>query len=273
LIEGDDGLSAEKVGEWAKDKHDLLCSYIDITRAARAKYLPPQPGGAAYIDLFCGPGRCFIEDTGEWIDGGAVAAWKASVRGGSPFTRVLIGDADPVRCDAATARLKALGAPVISMLGEAKDTALRVLQEAPPYGLNFAFLDPYSLGVLDFQIISTIARMRRIDMLIHVSTMDLQRNLDVYAQADPSPFDAFAPGWRGRVRTDQSKERLRADMFEYWRTLVAATGVAPSDKVRLITGSKKQRLYWLLLAAKHPLAHKFWQTVVKSEEQGQGNLF
>lgn len=273
LIEGDDGLPAEKVGEWVKDKHDLLCGYIEITHPVRAMYLPPKTGGAAYIDLFCGPGRCFIEDTGEWIDGGAVAAWKASVRSGSPFTRVIIGDADPFRCDAATTRLKALGAPVIPIPGEAKDTAPRVLLAAPPYGLNFAFLDPYKLEALDFQIIRTLAAIKRIDMLIHVSTMDLQRNLDAYAQADPSPFDALAPGWKEVVPVDQSMERVRKDIVEYWRSLVAGAGVATSDDVKLVTGSKNQRLYWLLLAASHKLAHKFWRITVKRLEQGQGSLF
>ena len=39
---------------------------------------------------------------------------------------------------------------------------------------------------------------------------------------------------------------------------------------QLITGSKNQPLYWLLLAAKHDLAHKFWATA--SNVEGQGKL-
>jgi hypothetical protein len=39
--------------------------------------------------------------------------------------------------------------------------------------------------------------------------------------------------------------------------------------MKLITGSKGQPLYWLLLAAKHALAHKFWATASKS---AQGSL-
>jgi len=33
LIDGDDGLPAEEVGIWAKEKHDYLCRYIDISRS------------------------------------------------------------------------------------------------------------------------------------------------------------------------------------------------------------------------------------------------
>lgn len=45
LVEGDDGLPVEDVGVWAKDKHNYLCRYIDISRAARAICLGMSLGG------------------------------------------------------------------------------------------------------------------------------------------------------------------------------------------------------------------------------------
>jgi three-Cys-motif partner protein len=269
LIDGDDGLPAEDVGVWVKDKHDLLCRYVDITKSARAKYLPPNKGGATYIELFCGPGRCLVRETGEWIDGSVVAAWKKSVEGRRPFTRVIIGDADPIRLGACERRLGALNAPVLALSGEAKDTAFRARQGAPTYGLNLAFLDPFNLETLDFSIIETLAKLKRIDIMVHVSTMDLQRNLDVHLTANDSAFDAFAPGWRDALEI-RSKARTREDLLSYWRDLVARTGIWTSDDVRLIRGTRNQRLYWLLLAAKHDLAHKFWKIVSKD---AQGELF
>jgi three-Cys-motif partner protein len=272
LIDGDDGLIAEEVGVWAKDKHDLLCRYIDITKSARSKYLPPDnKGGAAYIDLFCGPGRCLMEDTGEWIDGSPVAAWRQSLVSKSPFTRVIVGDADSKRVDACVTRLKALGAPVLGIHGTAKDTAFRARQGAPVYGLNLAFLDPYNLESLHFEIIETLAKIPRIDILEHFSAMDLQRNLDLHLRAEDSAFDAFAPGWRDVVHR-RSIARTREDFFEYWRNLVGTTGAYTSKDVRLITGSKNQRLYWLLPAAKHELAHKFWSAISRSTVQGSLDL-
>lgn len=80
LTDGDDGLPAEEVGVWAKEKHNYLCRYIDISRSTRAKYLGPGKAGATYVDLFCGPGRCKVRDSNEWIDGGVVAAWKIEPR-------------------------------------------------------------------------------------------------------------------------------------------------------------------------------------------------
>lgn len=271
LIDGDDGLPAESVGRWAKEKHDLLCRYVDICRSARKRYLPPQIGGATYIDLFCGTGRAKIRETGEWIDGGALAAWKSSVEGGAPFTKIIIADADGARLEAARVRLERAGAPVTTILGPAKETAFKARQKSATYGLNFAFLDPYNLETMDFEAFRHLSKITRIDILIHVSTMDLQRNTARYTSEDATAFDAFAPGWREVVDVNQSLQSVREGVVSHWRELAQATGVWLSDDVRLVTGSRQQRLYWLMLAARHPLAHKFWTEVVR-DRQGQLDL-
>jgi three-Cys-motif partner protein len=272
LTDGDDGLPVEEVGIWSLEKTDLLCSYIKITSATRKKYLPPNgKGGACYIDLFCGPGRALIKQTNQFVTAGCVAAWQASVDSGSPFSKMLIGDMDEERLSAATERLKRLGAPVIPLLGEAKNTTFPAIQKAGGAGLHFAFLDPYNLGSLDFHVIETLARLNRIDILVHVSQMDLQRNFDRHSVAEGSPLDTFCPGWRSSVDTVSSQRTARQAYFEHWRTRVAETGVLTNAEMRLITGPGNQPLYLLLLAAKHELAHKFWQTVAMKDD-GQGRL-
>ena len=269
LIDGDDGPPVEEVGAWAKEKHNYLCRYIDISRSARAKYIGPGKAGATYLDLFCGPGRCRVRETGEWIDGGVVAAWKKSREGGAPFTRVYIGDLDPLRRQAAAGRLRRLDAPVIEMEGAAVETARKVVGELNPYGLHFAFLDPFDLAALDFKIIACLSKLTRIDMLVHISQMDLQRNAVSYATAAESPFDSFTPGWRQRVPVGLPQQTLRRRILQDWRDQVAGLGVWPSTEMRLLTGGKNQALYWLLMAAKHPLPHKFWTTASNVEGQGR----
>lgn len=271
LIDGDDGLPAEEVGVWAKEKHDYLCRYIDISRGARVKYLGSGPGkaGATFIDLFCGPGRCKVRDTGEWIDGGVVAAWKKSQEGGAPFTQIFIGDLDTQRLEAAATRLRQLGAPVVEIDGAAVSAVQQVIARLNAHGLHFAFLDPFNLEALDFSIINALSKLKRIDMLVHVNQMDLQRNLVSNATAEESAFDTFAPGWRNKVNIVRGQQEIRQSVFQYWRDQVASLGVWPSADMKLITGSKNQPLYWLLLAAKHDLAHKFWATASNVEGQGK----
>lgn len=272
LVDGDDGLPVEEVGEWVSDKHELLCDYIHISTYVRKKYLPPVGrGGSTYIDLFCGPGRAKLKDTDEMVDGGCVAAWQKSVTNGTPFSKMIIGDIDEERLSLARTRLERLGAPVVALLGAAADTAPLAIRECPVGALNFAYLDPYSLGALDFSIVSNLAKLYRIDVLVHVSQMDLQRNFDRNSLKDQSALDAFAPGWRNEVDTSSTQRAARQAYFEYWKRLVQSTGIKTNAEIRLITGPGNQPLYLLLLATRHDLAHKFWGAVAKKDD-GQAKL-
>ena len=271
LIHGDDGLPANEVRIWAKEKHDYLRRYVDICREVRKKYLGIGKGGAAYFDLFCATGRARIKDTEEWIEGSAVAAWNTSVTGGAPFSAIYVSDIDEESLDACVTRLRALGAPVIPIHARAVDAAQQMVSSVNRHGLHFAFIDPYNLGALDFNIIERLAKLKRMDMMIHLSIMDLQRNLRAYIKADESVLDAFAPGWRGAVDTTGSQRVVRQRVIQYWRDQVANLGVWASTEHRLIAGERNQPLYHLLLAAGHQLAHKFWATAVNPE--GQKELF
>lgn len=270
-IEGDDDLPAEEVGVWAKEKHSYLCRYLDISRATRKKYIGPGKAGAAYFDLFCGSGRSKIRGINEWIDGSAIVAWKTSMAGDAPFSAIYVSDIDQESLNACVVRLKKLRAPVFPIQANAVDAARQMVSSVSEYGLHFAFLDPYNLESLDFRVISTLATLKRIDLLIHVSAMDLQRNLLANLRAEESVFDKFAPGWRDNVNTTGPKLEIRRRIVEYWREKVAGLGVWPSIDQRLISGEKNQPLYWLLLAARHGLAHQFWSTAANPE--GQGRLF
>jgi hypothetical protein len=55
-----------------------------------------------------------------------------------------------------------------------------------------------------------------------------------------------------------NQERLRAEIIKYWSEKVVALGLPQAKHCELITGSKNQRLYWLIFLAKHELAHNLW---------------
>lgn len=267
---GDDGLIADDIGPWALEKHKYLCRYIDISRATRKKYLPPQgQGGSAFFDLFCGTGRSWVRDTGQWVDGSAMAAWKTSVQGDAPFSEVYISDVDPEALSACEARLRAAGAPVIALNLNATLAAEEMARRVSGFGLYLAFIDPYSLE-LDFKIIELLSKLKRVDMMIHINQMDLQRNLLENIRQESSRIDRFAPGWRDQVNLLAPQRAINEDVIRYWRGCVANLGKWPSAEQKLITASKNQPLYWLLLAAQHDLAHRFWSDAL---DDGQDNLF
>ena len=80
-------------GDWVPTKHHYIRGYIEATYAARAKFIPPVgSGGAAFIDLFAGPGKARIRESGEIIDGSPLMAMNHAA---APFTDILLCDKDP----------------------------------------------------------------------------------------------------------------------------------------------------------------------------------
>jgi three-Cys-motif partner protein len=267
---GDDGLPLDEVGPWAKEKHERLGKYVDICRAVRRKFV--QRGNAAtYIDLYCGSGRAKIRDTGEVIDGSPLVAFKAARDGGVPFSEFYVADADEQKCRATRERLSRVGGRPVVEIGPAEQTVTRVAERLSPYGFHFAFLDPNNLEDLPFSVIERLSRFKYMDMLIHVSAQDLQRNLDNYAMAGGGPLDEFAPGWRNAVDLKQTKSATRADVIAYWAARIEALGLPRSKRAPLIRArTKNQRLYWLVLVGRHERAREFWDKV--QDLSGQGEL-
>jgi three-Cys-motif partner protein len=257
-----DGLLAMPVGEWAKEKHALLKLYIEIARGVRGKFVGKGKVGATFIDLYSGPGRAYLKGTDTFIDGSPLVGWRASVDCKVPFTGIHINDNDVRMLDAAYSRLEKIGAPVSKYGGEANVVAASLAAELNPHALHFALLDPFNL-VLPFEVIRSLSQLKRIDLLIHVSAMDLQRNWGRYTQQKHSPLDEFAPGWRESVDLAQPEESARLSFIQYWVDLLKQLGFDADVRFELITGSKNQPLYWLVLVAKHEIAMKFWKTAAQ----------
>lgn len=267
VVRADDGLKAEVVGAWAEDKHAYLCRYLDASRGARRKFVGPGKPGATFADLFCAFGRSKIRNTPRFVDGSAVAAWKASAGNSAPFTRVYVADLERPRRDTCVTRLQSIGAPVTPLSGGAVAAAAEYCSLVNTYGLHLAFLDPHNLGALDFRIVEKLSELRHVDMLIHVSAMDMQRNLrSQLSDNDAAEFDTFAPGWRKKIPSGGPQSGQRRWLLEYWSERVRALGMLPFTS-RLITGPGGQRLYWLMLASREKLAHALWQKIGRPDRQ------
>src|SRR5262245_44269302 len=254
---GDDGLIVEKVGSWAVDKLKVVTDYVFASGGARQKYAAT---GAALIDPFCGPGRSLI-DTTTFIEGSPVAAFKRSLESAGRFTSINISDRDPELVAVATKRLTLLGAPVRPVAGPASVAVPQIVRSLNPDGLHLAFLDPYNLSTLSFDLFKELAKLRKIDIIAHVSVSDLRRNADRYAEEDYDQFNKFAPGWRNKVSKDMAKQPLRAAIMQYWSDEVTAQGLPQARHKELIRGDQGQHLYWLILLSRHPLAHRLWARI------------
>jgi three-Cys-motif partner protein len=258
-----DGLPASEVGIWAEEKHERLRKYVDASHGARRRFK-----SRSYVDLYCGPSRSWIRETEAFVDGSPLVAFGSAGKHGDQFTEVLIADANPKYIAAAEARLRSRGASVRPFSGEAHVVVDQVMAALNPYGLHFAFLDPYSLGALPFSVIRKLASVKRMDLLIHVSAMDLKRDLHNYVRPDgPGDLDEFAPGWRKHVNTKKRQDLVRQDIFDYWRSLIRGLGTSPNDCIEVVENSKSSDLYWLVFVARHELAHKLWKAIANVSPQ------
>lgn len=130
-----------------------------------------------------------------------------------------------------------------------------------------AFLDPHNLGTLSFDLFEQLAKLKRVDVIAHVSLSDLQRNADRYTDEAYDQFDRFAPGWRERVNTDMNQNALRAAIIQYWCDKILELNFPQAPHWELITGDQGQRLYWLVLLARDELAHKLWSRITSAAKE------
>ncbi|KHL59195.1 three-Cys-motif partner protein TcmP [Xanthomonas cannabis] len=254
-IDPHDGLKAEVVGAWAQEKHARLRHYVDISRAARRKF----DKNSTYIDLYCGPGRAKIKDTTIFIPGGALAAVDAARS--VPFGSIHIADLDEANVQACRHRMGVSGfGPVNHLIGRAEDTAKSVVPKLSRTGLHFAFLDPYNVQSLPFEVLKTLAQMNRMDLLIHLSAMDLTRNVKQLMSS--GALELFAPGWREHVDPAERNDLVVRAVVRHWCNLIRQLGYEDvSDRLELVSGKKNQPLYWLVLASKNELGRRFWGEV------------
>jgi three-Cys-motif partner protein len=272
-IDETDGLPRQIVGEWVVHKHTLLRRYVDISGVGvRKKWLARGRAGATFTDLLAGPGRVRIRETNQVLDGSALVAWRQSVESKSPFTLMFVADAHPALCDAATIRLRAAGAPVHAEVGLAVETVDRVVPRLDPFALHFAFLDPFNLAALPFEVIRKLSTLKRMDILIHVSAQDINRNLRRYIKNLRSPLDAFSPGWRDHVDVGRPDFYVRARIVEHWRGLLGSAGMDTAEAAELVSGTNNQPLYWLAFAARHQRALEFWEKIRALEPNPQVGL-
>lgn len=271
-----DGLPISEVGEWALEKHARLRKYVDISHAVRRRFTDPSrapvnPGGATYIEVFSGAGRARVKETGTLVDGSPLVAFRSAVDGGVPFTEVHLGDLRSEYSAAAAQRIANAGGSAFSYTGTAEETAQQIVGRLNPYGLHLAFLDPFNLGGLSFALIETLAQLRHVDLLMHISAQDVQRNSDRYTAEDCEAFDVFAPGWRAQVDLNQNIGAVRTAVLNYWQKLLRQLKFRDS-RWELVRGSRNQRLYWLALASREKIANYFWDEIRNTSGQGELEL-
>lgn len=205
---GPDGLPVQCIAGHSLEKHDYLRRYIQASSGPRSRFLKdlpgiPSPGGAAFIDLFAGPGMVRERATGHVLPGSPLLALEHTT---APFTKVLLCDVDPEVCEILRARVERYGARVKVYQGDSNSLIDRVVADVPPYGLNVALIDPFNIRALKFETIKKLAAFRYMDLIVHFPVQDIRRNFQ--QQADAITTAVGTDRWIGKVRLPEDAPRL-----------------------------------------------------------------
>lgn len=272
IVTADDGMDANVVGPWAEEKHVRVRKYVGISSGARSKFTKNSrhPYPACFIDLYCATGRAMIRGTDRFIDGSSIAAWRESCAKKSPFSNIVIGDANLDRLETCKSRLEALGAKVTALHGPASETAKEAARIVERSGYHVALLDPYNLSAMPFSVISDLAALKNIDMIVRFDSGDLERNLGNNIVGNQNSLDAFCPGWRQAINPGRNQAQ-KQEVFELWLERIRALSMIPSHRIPDVKNNNNRSIYWLVFLSRHELADKFWGDV--SNIDNQGDLF
>lgn len=215
----------------------------------------------AYIDIYSGPGMCWVEDTGGFVAGSPLIAAQAS----PTYSHNVFVDLDS-RCTTAVAqRLGGLSSTILCADSNAAETIDAVRAAIPRrHCLSLALLDPQGC-TLHLDTIARLTADRPMDLLINLPIHGLYRCLaagywhvldDVLGPDWPRNPPGGVPGWRMAVR-----EHFQEKLSELGYKHTAA---------KEVRGEKRNtRLYDLVLASKHPLAKRLFEDVTKETAHGQ----
>lgn len=280
LVESVDELPCVKTqGMWTAEKLYFLCSYlVQVLEGLHGH--PAFSDGIVFIDCFAGSGVCLVKDRNDRVHrypGSTVIAASLRLHGKS-LSKIIAIEQDESHLAALKVRVARCGFPgeTIWFHANFNEYADRVAAAIPKKSLNVAFLDPYALDC-HYSAIAQLAYEKPLDLIVLFSDrIDLQRNVEQYANKAESKLDDFLgrqSGWRERYAglPDQSGTKLR-DMFaEIYLEQLAKLGYQHSDTWTL-TGPMGP-MFKLLFVSKHALGLKYCQIAKGDQLDGSSSLF
>ena len=282
----DDGLPMRSSGRWVAEKLDYLQRYINFfensmhTKPWRKRH---------YIDLFAGPGKCYVSETGAVYLGSPLLALTTP----PPFTDYFFVDTDSESIATLQQRctVSQLSDRVQCLVGDCnlvvREIVERILAVDSEFirdswsSLNLAFLDPQGLN-LHWETIVTLSRPYGMDLIIHYPQGGLSRYMGkAFRTEGQSAVDLLfgGPEWRQIYEKQQGRPGIHRALMDLYKGKLQDLGYAEvlrddevGDEPLMRNAKRKTPLYRLLFASKHPLGNKGWHTVTHRDVHGQRHL-
>jgi three-Cys-motif partner protein len=143
--------------------------------------------------------------------------------------------------------------------------------------INLALIDGFGVEC-HWSTIEVLASCRRMDLIIlFPQGMSINRNLRRWAEAESSALDVFfgTDEWRQIYRDagGQASRCTRAFLDLYQQNLKKLGYATQKAEEFLVKSRRGQKLYYLILASRHPLGNRFWKHATEKNAKGQLRLF
>lgn len=261
-----DRLPARLTGSWVRDKNYFVERYLTIfSRGVGRKW----EGKLSYVDLFSGPGKSIIRDTGQEVDGSPLLALKCD------FARYVFVDVPDVLSTLARRLDGHPKSPQISFIeGDCNLVVGDVLRKMPADHLTLAFIDPTGLQIR-FNTIKRLVRGHKIDLLMTVQLgMGIRMNLPLYAQpGGGAALTAFMGNslWRTDLTAGGSASQIsRRILKRYLQQLRRlGYGTVQDRDIDVRSDQSNLLLYFIILASRHRLGESFWRKATQILPSGQ----
>ncbi len=267
---GNDGLPVQCVGPWIAHKHDYLKRYVLATSGMRKQFFEKE--NAIFIDLFSGPGRCVIRDILTEVDSGGMMIANIV---DTPFNEYHFIDIDLENFDALKTRANKCYVYNQDSNAFAKELVGSFLQK--PYRYHFAYIDPFGVENLRFKTLQELAKLQRMDMFINYPLGAIRRNLDRWRDSTNTPLDEFLGinTWRSAI-TNKSQGEMHYIILDIFKKQLISLGylgyyegISQDFSDPSIRNTKDVELYLLILASKHELGRKIWNSIIRTDPDGQ----
>lgn len=263
LVKDYNGQPVMAAGGWAKDKLYYIQSYCDIFN----KGMKNKWSTRTYIDLFSGPGRCKIEETGEEFDGSPLVALKCRV----PFTHYFFNELNKDSLAALKNRTSSFTSANINYFNrDCNEVIDYLLPKLPPKALDFCFIDPTNWQI-KFDSIRRLAKDRKIDLAITFHVGAIKRCADDAPEELDDFFGDFT--WReeyGNMIRSGRREGSRV-LLDAYEKRIRDLGYKKEDIQDwvLVRGHRNIPLYYLIFASKHSRGKDFWDKISLKSPSGQ----
>ncbi|MCL5074008.1 MAG: three-Cys-motif partner protein TcmP [Actinobacteria bacterium] len=289
-ILGSDNLPVQCVGPWVENKYFFLEKYLNISREARRKF--SEKDNAVYIDLFSGPGKCFINGRARnkinEIDNGSLRVIK---RDEAQFNEFYFCDIDESNIESLKTRIFNYSEFIYNQCSfNSSDSNLYVNKLVEELLLkywryHFVYIDPYGPDELKFSTIIELSKLNRIDILLHFPIGAIKRNYKNWTEKEKNILNDFlgTNTWQQKDAKPTNIYKLLIDtLIEQLKKLgykneniglVSSIDYEDTIAVAAIKNTKNVKLYELILISKHNIANDFWGKALEVGPNGQKKLF